>query len=450
MNSTSSSSYSLRPPTLANQDKGSITPYHRRKLKLNDTASLVRSLNHQCNDHEVANTRVKMDIRIFTTFQRFLYAHVTKSKTSRGRTSYTGSIAPCSQRCQAAHASLTPTLKDDKMAQITSVIAQSRLNHLSPYSKQYLACRFGTDITNTHGGSGVDEDEKENILPLIKKTSRGRSQRSLNENVQFALNTTVENPRSANRVDCQVERLLRPFEDILANICTEQKATPEYVMDLFMKKYTTFLETAETNLSKKQKEFDEFVALETRILHSKTHINENDYGKFIENIRRFLVLKTLLSEKLQGTPSYLKTSMRFFHKKSLYAPLETIVKNFDQEKDKKDAFAFYTEIKNQLDDPQINVDVAKIQLDLKNRLIEIQTQLHKLREAQNDIPDMQRLFFGVMGPDKIRRAPTREEIQEHFLSQLDVIDTDFSRRSVRRNLSFMLDAIDKNTAPTDY
>ncbi len=410
-----SGSYEFRSSTVT-QKSNPQTPPHRKVLDLDQTASIVRSPGHCCAQLNVQATLTKMDVRIGSTFQRFLLAHHVRCKTFRGRTEFNGSIAHCNHKCEAAHASLTPNLKDDKMERIQESIKSTGIAGLSPVSKEYIkkrCLRSDEQFVN-------DENDPTHLNSLISRASKKLCQRSLAADIERIRNSTFVTPRSSNRVDCYMEREIRCLEDQLAEACTNQAMTPEEAMVEFFKKYIARLNVAKSNLELKIPAFERFVELET-IIMAPAVAPEERYKDFITEVREFLELKESLSKHMEGTPD-IKWNIRCFHKKSIYAVLQGIVQNFDSCEQVQDAIDYYSVVKeSHLNGREIIFDIPFVKNDLAIRLEEVKTQLHKMSKAQEDIASLRRLYYGEVQPDGVRRTPKKEELRKQLLEQLGSI-----------------------------
>ncbi len=206
----------------------------RKVLDLSQTASLVREPGHICAQVDEEITKVKMDVRIAMTYQRFLLEEQMGIQTTRNKTIYNGSVAHCKHRCEAAHASLSPNL-------------------------------YGKDL--------------------------------INSTTNYLRNSTFENSVSSNRVDSYVEKTLRGLEDNLAQACSAKEITSEEAMTIFLEEYIHVLTPYQEELGTTLVEFKLFLELETTLKKLNAG-QEIQYDLFVGQVRKLISLKNdLLAKK---------------------------------------------------------------------------------------------------------------------------------------------------------
>ncbi len=384
----------------------------RKVLGLKKTASLVRDSDHSCAqvDSEIALT--KMDARIFMSFQRFLWAEQANCLTSRGSTKYNGSVAHCKRQCEAAHASFTPNMTDDMLESIGNKLEERGVELLSSFDKKYLMQRFGISEKELESKPGL-------VRKWINEIPKAQKERSLDQSIESLRNSTFNNPTSSNRVDSRLEKQMRPLEDNLALACASEEVTPEEAMAIFSEEYIEVLAEMQEGVEVTKAQFDRFVELEETLFSSEAE-HEKRYDAFIDEAREFLFLRKELM-KNTSVGATVQKAIRFFHNKSVYLPLESLVENYDQNS-REDALEYYSMVKGRFAKIERKADVGLIKIDLANRLSETQLQLDALVESHEKIPRFRTFYYGVKdSATSERRAPTREEIQEQFLSHLDKI-----------------------------
>ncbi len=162
-------------------------------------------------------------------------AHAWECKTMRGRTCYNGDQSSCGC-CQAAHAALSPALYDDYLKKIVQNIRERGFEGLSLHHQEYLQRRFALTEVERKGLSSetasIRSEWMRSIIARLQVKVGGVT--FVDTPLDYARNATFENPAASNRVDCHLERSLRPLEDRLAQDCSDASKNPkEALRELF-------------------------------------------------------------------------------------------------------------------------------------------------------------------------------------------------------------------------
>lgn len=422
--------YAFRSSTLTSSAKSQAqyTPPRRRNVLPKDsTSSIIRSPEHVCTVLIEDNTRAKVDMRVTFAALRFFTAHAMVCQTSRGTTRWNGAQAHCGS-CQAAHASLSPTLYDDKLQRVEVVVQEQGFAHLSPLSKKYVHARFGVDTPERRRRQEESQQTDSEFFQTLRQTLPLRQQKGsfVDTELDYHRNTTITNPRGSNRLDCHLETLgLRELEDSLALECTQQVKTPQEAMKEFVAAYMGMLQKFVINIQERMLQFESFLTYhklvmnDIFILETLTPETTTDefYEKFIGRVRKYLELRKELKTKMPGAPNF-DQHVDFFQQRPVFFPLGQLLKNFDKAEEVPAAVRFYHASKSNLRDSEIILDIERVKADLDCRLQEATVQLEKLSAINADLPSFQRLYFGVKSETGVRESPSRTALQEQLLDPI--------------------------------
>lgn len=286
---------------------------------------------------------------------------------------------------------------------------------LSPWTCRYLQIRLNRSDDQIEN----DKIDPRDLNRLINEIPKKRLETSISKEIEFIRNSTYEGPSGSNYFDCYMEREIRPLEDNLAEACFQQEITPQEAIEVFCEKYIARTKVGMENLRKRIYQFEQFINLE-EIIRNPLINPEERYEDFIGEVTEFLHLKNELLKSSEGTPD-IYSKIRYFHKRSIYAPLSALVDNFKQCENIKDSIDFYLMTKEiHFNDIQICCDVSGVRNELSIRYEEAKTQLKKMIEAQKDVPSLPRLLYGEM-QEGVRRTPTKTSIETQILDHLDPI-----------------------------
>ncbi len=426
VSSSSSASYELRETTLKRREETSYTttPKRRKLLTPSKTASYVRTPSHDSHPFDVEATRLKLDQRIYFTFERFSLAYSLQCETSRGKTHFNGSHAKV-EDWEAAHASFAPTMFDNYHEKVRDEVSKSGFSALSPPKKQYLRTRFNLDTPQRKKEQGKSSDE-EFFDSLTDRLSRREKQGSyVNTETEWLRNSTVEQPRGSNRFDCHLEHVLRDLEDTLSEECANQTITPQEATELFIERYLELVKTFVNHIKIRQRQFSRFIFLHKELkdlisrLSAQTTILTDDYKNFAQLVKEYLGLRKKIKKRMAGAPSY-SEFISYSQKRPICSLLKLLDKNYDSSS-MSDAIQFFHQIKDQLQLTPFSERKTEYCLnDLENRLKEGEAQLAKLQAVQEDPVSFETLYLGIYDSGT-RRSPTDEEIQEQFIAKMQPV-----------------------------
>jgi len=427
VSSSGSVSYELRDTTVKRrQDSTYSSPKRRKVLTPSKTASYVKTPSSDTHSFDPDKTRLKLDQRIYFTYERFSLAFSLQCETSRGKTHFNGSHAKV-EDWEAAHASFAPTMYDNYHKKVKDAVAKSGFSELSPPKKQYMRTRFNVDTPYRKMKQGRRTDE-EFFDVLTGRLSKRQKQGSyVNTETEWMRNSTVEQPRGANRFDCHLENVLRDYEDTLAEECSNQSITPQQATELFIERYLELVKTFVDHLKTRQKQFARFIFLHNELkgliatLSAQTSAttSSDDYKKFMIVLKEYLGLRSKLKKRMPGAPSYSD-----FISYSQERPISSLLKQLDKNNDfskESDAIEFFHQIKDQLVLNPFSERHTQYHLnDLANRLKEGEAQLAKLKAVQEEPVSFDTLYQGIYDSGA-RRSPTDEEIQQQFISKMQPV-----------------------------
>ena len=301
--SANSPSRNVRATTAQATQKSQQSPLFsnkRKSLSLKDSASIIRDENHDCNEVDTNNSKIKVNARFYFSLFRFYVAYAWDCETKRGQTYLNGATCHCGG-CEAGHAALTPNLLDDKLKRICEKIIAGDFNMLENHEKEYMRKQFNL----------VDEDIRE----LSNKRSRTQhldaiqSHLSSNEKLGTFVNTpvgngraaTFSNPRASNRIDCHLEYRLRPVEDELSKQCTNQETTPKEALEELQKKHFECLQEIAQNLNESLQKTSELSATIDH-LFSCFSADPFDFDLFLDALKLYLQSHDEYFEKKSGVP----------------------------------------------------------------------------------------------------------------------------------------------------
>ncbi len=419
--SLDNSPYEFRHSTLEKAQQSSLTasPRYRKTLSPSSTPTLIRTPTHDCYTVNLDITRMKVIQRIWNTHSRMQVASTYTCTTWRGTTKFNGSVAHCD--CQAAHSSLAPTLYDDKLNLATTQILENGFDNLSPISKKYIVHRFELDSPEKDLLS--DPNEAKSLFPqhLKKLSIRQKKGSFVDTETEKKRNATFENPTSSNRLDCHLEYHLRPLEDLLAEACRKQEKTPAACTQELIEKHIQLLEEAIANIKVRQEEFELFLKSYEELNHiiseisplDATTISREQAEEFIKKTRNFLEAKGRLLKPLSGAP-HLNEFVNFFLAKTPYYILREISKDFE-------SLLLPVFLQNLfvklllIHMGPITQDIDCKRADISNRLLEAETQLDELNKSKENLPHLDKLFFGVIDENGTRRTPSKEQIADQLI-----------------------------------
>lgn len=208
------------------------SPFKRKRKLLSpqETPSIyVKGSAHDCSEVNPVTTEMKVSNRFLCSMARFGLAHTWGCTTIRGKTHYNGARSHCGH-CEAAHASLSPTLYDNILQIVQDRIYRIGYQNLQEKERAYVKIKLNL--------TAKDEQELSSELPearlrylettiascLTPQEQMGSLIHTVTEKMR---NTTFENPKGSNRVDSYLEIRLRLLEDQLADACKEQDKLPK-------------------------------------------------------------------------------------------------------------------------------------------------------------------------------------------------------------------------------
>lgn len=427
VSSSSSESYEFRDTTLKRREATSFsTPKRRKVLTPSKTASYVQTPSRDSHPFDPEATRLKLDQRIYFTFERFSLAYSLQCETFRGKTHFNGSHAKV-EDWEAAHASFAPTMYDNYHEKVQDAVAKSGFSALSPPKKQYLRTRFNLDTPQRKKEQGKSSD-KEFFDSLTERLSRREKQGSyVNTETEWLRNSTVEQPRGSNRFDCHLEHVLRNLEDTLAEECANQIITPQEATELFIERYLELVKTFVGHLKTRQRQFTRFLFLHNELKAFISHLSaqtpsatfEADYINFALLVKEYLALRNRLKKRMAGAPSY-SDFISHSQKRPICSLLKLLDKNYDSSS-VADAIQFFHQMKDQLQITPFSEKKTEYCLnDLENRLKEGEAQLAKLQAIQEDPVSFETFYLGIFDSGE-RRSPTDEEIQQQFIAKMQPV-----------------------------
>jgi len=409
------------------QSSQNQTPPRRIIARPGDTASLERTPGHKCHDFNPDKTRIKIDARIAATFDRFFIAHTWQCKTSRGTTGINGTQAHCQSRCQAAHASLAPKLKDDYLEIVANQIKDNGFDEAPSEMVEYFMHRFGlTEATRIElQGDLSDSAFVDYLLEQLHPNQKKGS--FIDTDKELQRNSTIEQSQGANRIDCSVEATMRKIEETLAAQCTSHESTPQKAMEKFLQDHAETTAMLIRNIQSRKEQFEEFLALHEKMQGSIEALKaltpettpEETYREFLAVVQQYLSLKKVLKDKPRGFPSLTK-----FLNFSLGSQMDYLLKQLVKKPEPvNEAILHFHTLKDQLNpSPPDEDDVSALRADIRVRLMEATTQHEKILAILEDIPSFEKLYYGVSDAPGQRTTPSKENIHRQLISLSHSLD----------------------------
>ncbi len=281
--------------TLESKQNASPTPKNSRKVLTSDqTLSLTRESNHDCSRINELNTVAKTQMRIDFSLFRFCLDYGWHCESFRGRTHYNGSQPACRGRCEAAHAALSPTLYDNQLTLIIQKMEKVAFSILPAHEQKYLEKRFNLteqekpllDSSNISERTGLIQNFVNSLKPGHAKGS------FMHGTIDKNRNSTFENPRACNRVDCTLEAHLRKIEDQLAEKCRNNQIHPMAAIDSLKSEYKQLLKEIKKNLEDDKNHLEALLIAWKEILKAQTAFeksskSENDFNLYLDSIKKY-------------------------------------------------------------------------------------------------------------------------------------------------------------------
>lgn len=419
----------LRASTEEQRQTTHQTPPRRTILKRHDTASLLRTPGHNSYDFNPEKTLSKMSTRFQTTFDRFLIAYVWKCNTERGRTYLNGSQAHCKKEhhhtasCQAAHASMTPHLKDNYLTLVAAEIKEKGFENTAPEFLEYFFHRFNLTSETRIELQGMLSDAEFVDYLLSKIPAKNLKGSFIGTVKEMQRNATFEQPTGCNQIDCCLERSLRKLEDKLAHLCTKQEITAQQAMKLFFTQHGKLLDSLIWNVEKRQRDLTAFIQLHYAMLEKIQALHtwniestsEEQYSEFIAAATTYLNKKQQLEARSFGCPP-----LGDFLRYSLGCQIQYALKRIAFRKNPTPVnIRFLHLTKTQLKTGLINELELKAQTaELRVRLLEAKTQKDKIIAVMESPPNFAKVYYGLYDPvAKVRRTPSKQEIHSQLVEQ---------------------------------
>lgn len=405
----------------------------RKALEPEVTASRIRHEAHDCDVLETDHIVNKVATRLFGSLFRFCLSHSFSCTTSRGRTYMNGARSKCGG-CEAAHATLSPTLYDDILQTITASLHDKPFDQLEEKDQLYIKTRFHLEDSEIELLSSDNQSIRIRTLSTMisRLTSHERKGTFVGTDTERVRNATYENPRDSNRFDCHLERHLRPIEDQLADECRLSTKTPMEALLSLQGCYKDLVETAIPNLKMQLKWLDHFQMAWEELLISQSSLMHLDpdsaefakeFETYLELVDIYLRASDYLFSKQSGTPSF-KGFKKYINEAQSPYTLKLIAKE-------KKAVTFQTYLTFLKQPADWKVQFHKAKRSIERRLHEAENQHRVLDQTPDDIKGMLKHLFGTTNTDGKLITPTKEDIAEGILDlvpPLTPLRTDLKRK----------------------
>lgn len=423
---TDSPFYQLRPRVEGNKQRASGDRIYRKILTPSKSASLIGQAGHHCDHVDEDSTLTKVQTRFAYSIHRFAMAFSWGCETSRGRTQYNGARAHCGVgKCEAAHAALSPTLYDDMLDRVSEQFKTKKFTELGEISKIYMEQRFAlkeADITALSDQNSVNRSRTFKVI-IKRLTPQERKGSFVGTSVEFQRNATYNNPKSSNRLDCYLERVLRTVEDNLAKKCQNKEVTPEEALLELQKEYNQLLDIAFHDLNKDNTRVLELHECWLALTKSQTAFQDiGDTTKFkayIQNVEAYIkAYDARKNEPLKGAPK-LQAMMDYFRHKQSYHVLKGLLRenkiSIDQAK------IYFSQNKHHLQiSSEDEVKFEEGELEIRKRLDEVKIQKNAIDVPPLDLHYMFKSMFGTkQGP--ILKTPSHNEVAQRLVSTLPLL-----------------------------
>lgn len=282
MHSVEPSSRMLRTSTLASSAASSKPYSQKRKARIILTPSKTPSLHtipgeHDCFAVDAEKTAAKVTMRFFFSAFRFALAYSWHCHTWRGSTLENGAKSSCGGLCQAAHAALTPNLQDDRLEIILKELTEMPFDKITPEHQSYFESRFSLtaeDLLELQDES--PQKRKTRAQTIINRLQpKEHTSTFANTRISMVLNTTFGNPRASNRIDCALEKILRPLEDALTEQCRNEEINPKEALSELQDRYKSLLKDLWSKLETGQEDL-------TALANSYEELRRSELDLFAE------------------------------------------------------------------------------------------------------------------------------------------------------------------------
>jgi hypothetical protein len=458
-----SEGYAFRSKTIevrkASQVTTPVIKKGRRILTPSKTGSMYIQENHDCANFNVDHTVSKVMARFFFSLFRFAMSYAWECETMRGNTKFNGASSNCHGKCHAAHAALSPALYDNYLKQIEEKVKRIGYEKLSNDEKGYLNGRFILKAKDYKLISSKDEKIRSDFMAkLVSGLEIGKRRGSFVQTpLDFARNITFEGPAASNRVDCHLERHLRPLEDELAERCMMLDALPkEALKELFFsyQKLLTKLKEA-LNLDRDRfsilnKCWEDLVEAQKKslflpeeaLLRPKEGLK--DFFGTLEGGKVFQCYVTAAMEyqkafksrfeNAHGGVPWQKTLKDALIRSQSTHVLSQIIGAF-KFSEIEEAFETFTNQYRNLIRPLTNSTInATVEKEFQNgneeinkRIVEVDTQLSVINQGFEEVHSVIKMYFGVKDENGKFITPTKEDLKEKLNGWLVPISVDLSK-----------------------
>ncbi len=390
----------------------------RKYLDITDAPSLMLFQNDAYKDDPEFG-QIKMQMRVYGVFIRFVVPYIFDCETSRGKT-----ILQCGQskleNGECAHFALTPNIQDDKLKRIIEEFNNDAV--ITPKKGAYLDARCNLDSPEKKAFRKL-EFGHERIQFVHSRVQPQDYCSSFNQtDLQTQFSGTLEGSLGANDLDGALEKVLRPLEDEYCKKIFNKELTPEKAIEAFYDELSTILTTAVKNLTARLTQLENYYALEKELYELEEAylknpvIDVSQIDKYAEGVSKLFELKKSIETRLSYSTNFVNGFLMKVPYRRDFAWLKGFSNAYETLDD--DALKVY----------QFELLMKKIQrIPVEENPNALKLTRERLEEAKNQqigledlglcqIKNLMTHLFGVRGPDGTRRAPNQTELFEQFVS----------------------------------
>jgi len=418
-----SSVYNLRTKSEGDKKLSSSDRISRKILTPSKSASLIGKIDHHCDLVDEESTLTKVQTRLAYSIHRFAIAFSWGCETSRGKTQYNGARAHCGVgKCEAGHAALTPTLYDNMLKRISEEFQTKTFLDLDEILQSYIKQRFALKQEDIESLSDLNIHDRISFFQGIVRRLTSQEHRGsfVGTSVEFQRNATYNNPKSSNRLDCYLERVLREVEDNLAQMCQKKEKNPEQALLALQEKYKLLLNAAFADLNTDDIRVDQlhkaWLALSKSQAVLETQDDERVYQEYIACVKQYItVYETRKNEPLKGSPK-LQAMMDYFRKNPSYYVLKGLLREHTNSLD--DAKVYFSKNKDHL--KMASEDEQKFEegkSEIAKRLDEVKIQQTVINASKESLHNLFKNMFGTK-EEALLKTPSQKEIAKKLVETL--------------------------------
>ena len=418
-----SSAYNLRIRSKSDTKLSSFERIYRKILTPSKSASLIGKTDHHCDLVDEESTLTKVQTRLAYSIHRFAIAFSWGCETARGKTQYNGARAHCGVgKCEAGHAALTPTLYDNMLQRISDEFGTKTFSELDEILQIYMKQRFALKEADITALSNSDTHDRISFLKgVIKRLTLEEHKGSfVGTSVEFQRNATYNNPKSSNRLDCYLERVLRKVEDDLATRCQKKEKNPEEALLDLQKEYSSLLNAAFDDLNNDDTRVDQLHKAWLALSKSQTALeNQGDdraYNEYMDCAQKYIEAYEVRKNKpLKGSPK-LQTMMDYFRQNPSYYVLNGLL--HERKSSLNNAKDYLSKNKQHL--KISSEDEQKFEegrSEIAKRLDEVKIQQTVINASKEELHIMFKNMFGTK-EEALLKTPSKKDIAKKLVETL--------------------------------